>query len=236
MHQRIVESVADIALTVAPDPRRVLDVGCGTGAMLRLLASRLTDAEALVGIDPAPSMLRTAAATVYLDPRLSFRDGAAEDLPFPDDDFDLLVSTTSFDHWASQPRGLAQCVRVLRPGAPLVLCDLFSPLLVPTQWLGHRGKARTRTRVSALLHYGRVLVVDVAPVFSDQDRGRNLRPQATSRGRNHLRRHSVSRCCARASAPEQIPYAPPGRRVSHRCVLRTVRDRAEVRTRGSITA
>jgi ubiquinone/menaquinone biosynthesis C-methylase UbiE len=119
--------------------------------MLRLLASRLPDAETLVGMDPAPSMLRTAAAAADIDPRISFRGGVAEDLPFPDDEFDLLVSTTSFDHWANQSRGLAECARVLRPGAPLVLCDLFSPLLVPTLWLGHRGKARTKTRASALL-------------------------------------------------------------------------------------
>jgi ubiquinone/menaquinone biosynthesis C-methylase UbiE len=130
MHQRIVKSVADVALTIAPNPRRVLDVGCGTGAMLRLLASRLPDAEALVRSDPAPSMLRTAAAPADIDPRISFRGGVAEDLPFPNDEFDLQVSTTSFDHWANQSRGLAECARVLRPGAPsaLLTAAAFSSL------------------------------------------------------------------------------------------------------------
>lgn len=151
MHGRIVESVADIALTVAPEPRRVLDIGCGTGAMLRLLADRRPEAEALVGIDPARSMLLTAAAYPDLDPRISLHAGVAEDLPFGEDAFDLLVSTTSFDHWADQSRGLAECARVLRRGAPLVLCDLFSPLLLPTLLFGHRGKARTRKRAYRLL-------------------------------------------------------------------------------------
>ena len=151
MHQQIAESVANIALVVTPGARQVLDVGCGTGAMLRLLASRLPDAKTLIGIDPAPSMLRAATSVEALDPRISFSAGVAEELPFADNDFDLLVSTTSFDHWADQALGLAECARVLRPGAPLVLCDLFSPLLVPTMWIGHRDKARTRSRANALL-------------------------------------------------------------------------------------
>jgi ubiquinone/menaquinone biosynthesis C-methylase UbiE len=119
--------------------------------MLRLLASRLPDAEAFTGVDPAPSMLRTATSVEALDGRISFGAGVAEDLPFADDDYDLVVSTTSFDHWSDQARGLTECARVLGPGAPFVLCDLFSPLLVPTLWLGHRGKARTRSRADALL-------------------------------------------------------------------------------------
>ena len=152
MHQRIGERVADIALAASAGPRRVLDIGCGTGALLRLLAARLPDAELLAGIDPAPAMIKAAAAAGNTDPRIQLLAGVAEALPFTASSFDLLVTVTSFDHWADQRRGLTECARVLRPSAPLVLCDLFSPVLLPTTWLSHRGKARTAGSATATLH------------------------------------------------------------------------------------
>ncbi len=85
------------------------------------------------------------------DRRLRFTVGAAERLACPDDAFDLVVSTTSFDHWADQQAGLRECARVLAPGGHLLLADLFSPLLRPTLLGGRRGKARTRRRASRLL-------------------------------------------------------------------------------------
>lgn len=151
MHHDIVERGVDIALTALPAPRRVLDIGCGTGALLRLLADRLRDAETLVGIDPAPNMIRTASSVPDLDRRIRFAVAAAERLPFADRSFDLVISTTSFDHWADQGRGLRECARVVRPGGPLVLTDLFSAILLPTMVIGRRGKARTVGRATALL-------------------------------------------------------------------------------------
>jgi ubiquinone/menaquinone biosynthesis C-methylase UbiE len=75
----------------------------------------------------------------------------AEALPFATGTFGLAVAVTSFDHWADQRRGLRECGRVLRPDASLVLCDLLSSALLPTMWLSHRGKARTRTNATAAL-------------------------------------------------------------------------------------
>ena len=60
------------------------------------------------------------------DDRLSFSVGVAEQLPYPDGTFDLVVSSTSFDHWSDQQTGLRECARVLRPGGRLVLVDQFS--------------------------------------------------------------------------------------------------------------
>jgi ubiquinone/menaquinone biosynthesis C-methylase UbiE len=128
----------------------VLDVGCGTGYLLRLLAGRYPQATELTGIDPAPSMIR-AAERAADDRRLRFTVGAAERLPYPGDAFDLVISTTSFDHWADQRTGLGECARILAPGGHLVLADLFSPMLLPTLLAGRRAKARTRQRASRLL-------------------------------------------------------------------------------------
>jgi len=150
LHHDIAGRAADLALSVQPAPQRVLDVGCGTGYLLRLLAERCPDASDLAGIDAAPSMIETAQQAAD-DRRLRFTVGTAERLPYPDGAFDLVVSTTSFDHWADQRVGLGECARVLAPGGHLMLADVFSPLLRPTLLAGRRGKARTRRRASQLL-------------------------------------------------------------------------------------
>ncbi len=149
LHHQIADRTADLALTLTPAPRRILDVGCGTGYLLRQLAARCPQAE-LAGIDPAPAMIEAARAAAAGD-RLQLVAGTAEELPWPAGTFDLVVSTTSFDHWADQRAGLAQCARVLAPGGWLVLTDQFSAWLWPTLIGSRRDKARTRRRATRLL-------------------------------------------------------------------------------------
>ena len=150
MHHDIAGQAAELAVSVQSAPRRVLDVGCGTGYLLRLLAERYPLATELAGIDAASSMIE-AAERAADDQRMRFTVGVAEQLPFPDGAFDLVVSTTSFDHWADQQAGLGECARVLAPGGHLMLADVFSPLLLPSLLAGRRGKARTQRRASELL-------------------------------------------------------------------------------------
>ena len=130
--------------------RRVLDVGCGTGYLLRQLARQWPQAAEMAGIDPAPSMIEAAEASAG-DHRMRFCTGTAERLPYPDGSFDVIVTTTSFDHWSDQQAGLRECARVLVPGGRLVLVDQFSPWLIPTLIARRRGKARTRRRASQLI-------------------------------------------------------------------------------------
>jgi SAM-dependent methyltransferase len=85
------------------------------------------------------------------DERLRFLPAVAERLPFGDGSFDLVVSTTSFDHWSDQLAGLRECARVLVPGGRLVLVDQFSLWLAPTLLVGRPGRARTKGRVTSLL-------------------------------------------------------------------------------------
>jgi ubiquinone/menaquinone biosynthesis C-methylase UbiE len=150
LHHHIADQVAVLAAQVSPNARRVLDVGCGTGYLLRDLAGRLSAVQALEGIDAAPRMVETARSLGH-DPRLSFRVGAAEQLPYDDGSFGLVVSTTSFDHWRDQQRGIRECARVLEPHGQLLLADLFSRWLALTLVGRRRGKARTRERVTLLL-------------------------------------------------------------------------------------
>jgi ubiquinone/menaquinone biosynthesis C-methylase UbiE len=137
-HLLVAHRVAEVALAAVPAPCRVLDVGCGTGAVLRRLADRLSGAD-LAGVDPAPRMLAEARKRLG---GVRLEEAAAERLPFADVSFDLVVSAMSFDHWADQELGLAECARVLRSGGGLVLADLFAPWLLP---------ARRRPRRTAAL-------------------------------------------------------------------------------------
>ena len=150
LHREITTRTAALAAREAHAPSRILDVGCGTGQLLRLLATTFPTASELRGLDPAPSMLAVAVTRAH-DPRLSFDAGDAEELPYPDGHFDLVVTTTSFDHWSDQTAGLKQCARVLDAGGLLVLVDLFSLLLAPTLLGERRRKARTKRRVERLL-------------------------------------------------------------------------------------
>ena len=150
LHHEIADRTGNLALATVASPRRVLDLGCGTGYLVRALAGHYPDAERLVGIDAAPKMVRTSSATT-LDDRLTFGVGVAEQIGHPDETFDLIVSTTSFDHWSDQRAGLIECARVLRPGGRLVLVDQFSWWLMPTMLTSRRGKARTKRRATRLL-------------------------------------------------------------------------------------
>ena len=150
LHHAISDRVADLALRQVPAPRRVLDVGSGTGYLLSLLASRLPEADEFTGVDAAPSMIAAARARTA-DERVHFVPGTAERLPVGDGGYDLVVSATSFDHWQDQGAGLAECRRALTAGGQLVLADQFSLLLWPTLLGDRRGKARTRGRATRLV-------------------------------------------------------------------------------------
>ncbi|MGH9092718.1 MAG: class I SAM-dependent methyltransferase [Acidimicrobiales bacterium] len=150
LHREIADRAADLALAAGAPPQRVLDVGCGTGYLLRSLAARLPEAGRLTGVDPAPGMVGVATAAAG-DARIGCAVAVAEHLPFPDGAFDLVVSTTSFDHWSDQRAGLAECARVLAPGGRLVLVDQCSRWLLPTLVGDRRGKARTPRQLVRLL-------------------------------------------------------------------------------------
>jgi len=150
LHAEIVARSLDLALGRCPSPGRVLDVGSGTGLLLRDLAHRLPGAAWLAGVDAAAGMIDQARAKAS-DPRLRFEQGTAERLPFPDGAFDLVISTTSFDHWTDQRAGLAECHRVLAPRGLFVLTDLCSNWLLPTLVGSRRDRARTPLRATRLL-------------------------------------------------------------------------------------
>jgi SAM-dependent methyltransferase len=123
---------ADIA-AAAPDGARVLEVGCGPGH----LSIRLARQHGLnvTGLDLDPAMIERARANADRsedsdESGPSFLVGDVAALPFPDESFDLVVSTMSMHHWADPTAGMAEIDRVLRPGASALIWD-FRPGFQP---------------------------------------------------------------------------------------------------------
>ena len=106
-------------MTMAPHSR-VLDVGCGTGELIRRLRAKYPEAQ-LAGLDPVPEML--AVAREKLGGREDLRIGYADALPWSAGSFDVVVSCNMF-HYITHPlEALREMARVLRPGGTLVLTD-----------------------------------------------------------------------------------------------------------------
>lgn len=108
-------------------PFHVLDVGCGTGSLLTLLAHDAR-AERLVGLDYTEAMIRRAAEKFEQSKhacRLQAIRGDSERLPFPEHSFDVVTCCNSLHHYPHQSQAVRGFRRVLRPGGLLVLIDGF---------------------------------------------------------------------------------------------------------------
>ena len=98
----------------------VLDVGCGTGLLLQAVA-RSESGVRMAGVDPTPEMLEIARGR--LTPDVALESGRAEQLPFDDGEFSIVVSTSTL-HFIREPRkALSEMVRVLEPGGRVVITD-----------------------------------------------------------------------------------------------------------------
>jgi ubiquinone/menaquinone biosynthesis C-methylase UbiE len=129
MQGRIFEPVQRTVLDLAADqiakPAAILDVGCGTGRLFRLAEDRFSGSQ-FVGVDAAAEMVKQAEASRRAGSAIRFQQATAEQLPFPDSQFDLVFSTLTFHHWHDQGKGMAEVARVLAPGGRWLLADFMA--------------------------------------------------------------------------------------------------------------
>lgn len=101
------------------------DIGCGPGYLVMLVAKKFPHLK-VIGIDASEEMVSAAeanAARSGVTERVTFRRGAAGDLPFQDETLDFVISTLSLHHWSEPGAGLAEIHRVLKPNGQLLLFD-----------------------------------------------------------------------------------------------------------------
>ena len=98
--------------------QRVLDVGCGPGALTAELVNR-AGADAVSAVEPSASF---AAAVRKRLPGVDIRRSVAEELPFPDGGFDAAMAQLVVHFMADPVRGLREMGRVTRPGGVVAAC------------------------------------------------------------------------------------------------------------------
>ena len=151
------KTVLDLGAAEVPSPTAILDVGCGTGRLLRAADGRFPAAH-LEGIDAAEGMIEQARAS---GGRANFQLATAESIPFPDAQFDLVFSTMTFHHWADQQKGIAEIARVLKPGGRWVLADFIATGVLRYVWRLFRWRQfPERNQLDAKLASAGLHVVD----------------------------------------------------------------------------
>ena len=165
-------TLLDVAAAQVASPRAILDVGCGTGRLLRSAHVRFPGA-ALEGVDAAAEMVRQAEVLTPPGSGIQFLQATAEALPFPDGSFDLVFSTMTFHHWADQRRGVAEIRRVLAPGGRWLLADFMPTGLIRlVRRVFRMGQFPVRGELDAML-------VDTGLVVDEQRRVPGLGGQVT---------------------------------------------------------
>ncbi|MCP2167415.1 class I SAM-dependent methyltransferase [Goodfellowiella coeruleoviolacea] len=107
--------------------KRVLEVGSGIGGGLNFL-SRVLDGAELRGVDLSKTAVARANARHARGKTLSYTVGDAEDIPFDDGSFDVVINLESCHNYPHLDRFLAEVARVLKPGGHFSMVDLFNDL------------------------------------------------------------------------------------------------------------
>ena len=177
-----------------PANAEVLEVGCGTGPVCRVLAE-LPNVAKVVGVDPSPAFLAKARELSNGITGIEFEEGDGKSLRFDDASFDVVILHTILTHVPEPGDILAQAHRVLKAGGSLGLCDgdfstaslqtgpidpleactqAFVESFVNDRWLVRRMSALARAAgfdVNPIRSYGLIETISPGLTMSWVDRG-----------------------------------------------------------------
>jgi ubiquinone/menaquinone biosynthesis C-methylase UbiE len=180
-----------------PKEAKVLEIGCGTGAVTRFVAD-LPDVSQAVGVDPSPVFIDKAKELAGPVRNLTFQEADGRALPCEDRSFDVVLFHTTLCHIPKPEGALAEALRVLRPGGWLAIFDgdyattsvasgNFDPLqccadaaidgLVHDRWLMRRLPTMIRSagfEAPRSRSYGYISLPDPSYMFTLVDRGADL--------------------------------------------------------------
>jgi ubiquinone/menaquinone biosynthesis C-methylase UbiE len=134
----------------------VLDIGCGTGTLAIEAQRRVGNAGRVVGIDPSSEQIaRARAKAARRNVSVEFQVGVIEQLAFPDQTFDVVLSTLMMHHLPAslKRQGLVEIARVLKPGGRLIIADFT--------------RKQERTGQAARFHAGGSSLHDLAALVGD---------------------------------------------------------------------
>jgi ubiquinone/menaquinone biosynthesis C-methylase UbiE len=114
---KLIENVLSLAKVAKSDSIKILDVGCGDGVALYLISQKLPQAR-LYGIDPEALALKIAKEKI---PQGEFLQGKADELPFEDNFFDMVISSDVIEHVNNPDDMLLEIKRVAKQGADIIV-------------------------------------------------------------------------------------------------------------------
>jgi len=118
-HDRFLENI--LPLYRHKHDIKILDVGCGTGEFAFGLSDHMKNAD-IHGVDISFDMAKIAKSKLK-DHKVRFKVGDVEDLPYPDNTFNIITCSNSFHHYPNKKRALKEMHRVLKQDGHLMIVD-----------------------------------------------------------------------------------------------------------------
>ena len=121
-----------VAMIAATNPQNVLDVATGTGDLAINLAE--TGANKIIGLDISAGMLSVGKKKIKeenLDQTIEMVQADSENLPFEDNHFDAITVAFGIRNFETLEKGLAEILRVLKPGGLFVILETSVPTKTP---------------------------------------------------------------------------------------------------------